>query len=202
MGQSPHDQPTENSAMKALPVLCTIGTLTLATVAGCQTLFVTADDDPSTAPPSTFSDPPAPTPTTEPTVATVTVDYVIDGDTIRANVDGRDESIRLLGIDTPELGRDGDPDEKCAQEAKRFLTSWISGSTVTVTTDPNSPDRDPYDRLLAYVDMDDVDVSYVMLDDGWADLYTSNPDITRWSTYTEAVDERIKPRCAVASSER
>lgn len=183
--------------MKALPILCTIGTLTLATVAGCQTLFVTADDAPST-----ISDPPDPTPTTESTVATVTVNHVIDGDTIRANVDGRNGRIRLLGIDAPEIGRDGEPDEKCAQEAKRFLTSWISGATVTVTTDPNSPDRDPYDRLLAYVDIDDVDVSYVMLDDGWADLYTSNPEITRWSTYTEAVDERTKPQCAAASSDR
>jgi hypothetical protein len=69
-----NEQPTEHSAMKALPVLCTIGTLALATVAGCQTLFVTADGDPSTAPPSTFSEPPAPTPTAEPTVATATVD--------------------------------------------------------------------------------------------------------------------------------
>jgi len=186
--------------MKALPVLCTIGTLTLATVAGCQTLFVTADGDPSTAPPSTISDPPDQTPTGESTVATVTVDHVIDGDTIRANVDGRDERIRLLGIDAPEIGRDGDPDEKCAQEAKRFLTSWIDGATVTVTTDPNSPDRDPYDRLLAYVDIDDVDVSYVMLDDGWADLYTGNTDILRWDTYDEASDDRTKPRCAAAET--
>lgn len=199
MEQSQQQQPTEHSAMKALPVLCTIGTLALATVAGCQTLFVTADDDPSTAPPSTISEPPDATPTAEPTVATATVDHVIDGDTIRANVDGRDERIRLLGLDAPEIGRDGEPDEKCAQEAKRFLTSWIGGSTVTLTTDPNSPERDPYDRLLAYVDVDDVDVSYVMLDDGWADLYTGNPDLTRWSTYTEAVDERTKPRCSAAS---
>lgn len=186
--------------MKALPVLCTIGTLTLATVAGWQTLLVTAGDDPTTAPPSTISDPSDPTPTAEATVATVTVDDVIDGDTIRATVDGRDERIRLLGIDAPELGRDGEPDEKCAQEAKRFLTSWVSGSTVTVTMDSNSPDRDPYDRLLAYVDIDDVDISRAMLDDGWADLYTGNTDLTRWSTYTEAVDERTKPRCAAVSS--
>jgi len=186
--------------MKALPVLCTIGTLTLATIAGCQTLLVTTDDDPTTNPPKTISDSAEPTPTAEADVATVTVDHVIDGDTIRATVDGRDERIRLLGIDTPEIGHDGDPDEKCAQEAKRFLTGWIDGATVTVTTDPNSPDRDPYDRLLAYVDIDDVDVSYVMLDDGWADLYTGNTDLTRWSTYTEAIDGRTKPQCAAADS--
>jgi micrococcal nuclease len=103
--------------------------------------------------------------------------HVIDGDTIRANVDGRDERIRLLGIDAPELGRDGEPDEKCAQEAKRFLTSWIGGSTVTRDYRPELPRARPLrpaPGLRRHVD--DVDVSYVMLDDGWADLYTGNPD--------------------------
>lgn len=184
--------------MKALPLLCTIGTLVLATVAGCQTLFAPAGDNPTTTPPSTTSSPASPTPSAEETVVEVIVEDVVDGDTIRATVDGRDERVRLLGIDAPELGRDGGADEKCAQEAKRFLTSWISGSTVTLTTDPNSPERDRYDRLLAYVDIDDVDISYVMLDDGWADLYSGNDDILRWDTYTEAVDGRTKPRCAAA----
>src|SRR5699024_9231092 len=116
-----HRQPTEHSTMKALPVLCTIGTLTLATIAASQTLRVTTNDHPSTKPPDTLTDPSALTPTAETYLTTVTVDDAIDGDTIRATVDGRDERIRLIGIDTPEIGHEGAPDEKCAQEAKRFL---------------------------------------------------------------------------------
>lgn len=153
-----------------------------------------------TPPPSYSPTTHSPTPGEEAVIEQVTVDTVIDGDTIRANVDGRNERIRLLSIAAPEIGRDGTADEKCAQEAKRFLDGWIGATTVTVTTDQNSPQRDQYDRLLAYVDVNDVDVSYVMLDDGWADLYTGNKDLTRWNNYQDAVQDRTQPRCAAAQA--
>lgn len=130
-----------------------------------------------------------------------TVDYVIDGDTLGATVDGDPERVRLLGIDTPELGRDGNADEECAREAKQFLDDWITGETVSLSTDPNSPTRDRYDRLLAYVDIDETDVSRVMLDGGWADLYTANSNLLRWDTYVAAADSPSRPRCAPTGTE-
>lgn len=130
-----------------------------------------------------------------------TVDYVIDGDTLGATVDGDPERVRLLGIDTPELGRDGNDDEECAREAKQFLDDWITGETVSLSADPNSPTRDRYDRLLAYVDIAETDVSHVMLDEGWADLYTGNNDLLRWDTYVAAADSPSQPRCAPAGTE-
>ena len=78
----------------------------------------------------------------------MTVDYVIDGDTIGATVEGRSERV----------------------------------------------------RLLSYADIHETDVSHVMLDEGWADLYTGNPDLTRSSTYIEAVDERTRKQCAAITS--
>lgn len=125
-----------------------------------------------------------------------TVDFVIDGDTIGATVEGNAERVRLLGIDTPELGRDGNAGEECAREAKQFLDDWITEKTVTLSTDPNSPARDRYDRILAYVDIEDTDVSQTMLDEGWADLYTGNNELTRWPEYKQATKNASKQECA------
>jgi len=33
-----------------------------------------------------------------------TVTYVVDGDTVHVQIAGRDEKVRLIGIDTPEVG--------------------------------------------------------------------------------------------------
>lgn len=150
--------------MKALPLLCTIGILILTAIAGCESPTRTDIDD-------------------------VTMDYVVDGDTIRAIVAGNSERILLLGIDTPELGRDGDPDERCALEARQFLADWITDSTVTLSTDPHSPERDQYDRILAYVEAE-----------GFTDLYTSNQDLLRWSNYTDTYRDRAEPQCTDITS--
>ncbi len=34
--------------------------------------------------------------------ANATIDYVVDGDTVDVVIDGREERVRLIGIDTPE----------------------------------------------------------------------------------------------------
>lgn len=69
----------------------------------------------------------------------VTVGYFVDGDTIRAIADVNSERIRLLGINSSELGRDGNPDERCAAEAHQFLDASMTVSTISLSTDPHSP---------------------------------------------------------------
>lgn len=162
--------------MKTLPLLGSTCIVILGALAGCES-----------------------TPGTDtaitPTIGNATVDYVVDGDTIQAIVDGKSERVRLLGIDTPELGRDGTPDERCAAEARQFLADWITDSAVTLSADPHSPERDRYDRLLAYVEIDGVDVSQTMLDEGWADLYTGNKELIRWPEYKQATAHSSTPEC-------
>lgn len=72
---------------------------------------------------------------------------VVDGDTIRLK-DGR--SVRLIGINTPEIGRDGKPSEPFAKRAREFVKSMIKpGDSVGLRFDRERQDR--YDRLLAHV---------------------------------------------------
>jgi micrococcal nuclease len=73
---------------------------------------------------------------------------VFDGDTIALK---GGEKVRLLGIDTPEIG------EPFATEAKRFTHDLIQYQMIRLEFDVR--ERDTYSRLLAFV--------YVETDDGW-----------------------------------
>ena len=75
---------------------------------------------------------------------------VIDGDTITATIDGKQMSIRLIGIDTPESSTSTRPEECGGEEASQFLRSTLpQGTPILLTRDQEL--LDPYDRLLAYV---------------------------------------------------
>lgn len=71
----------------------------------------------------------------------VTVDYVVDGDTIRLP---SGVYVRLIGIDTPEVGQCG------YKAAKRRLDRWVGGD-VRLINPAGVDDRDHYGRLIRYV---------------------------------------------------
>ncbi len=83
--------------------------------------------------------------------ALVEVTFVRDGDTIEVEaIDGSGVvgPVRMIGIDTPELARAGNPAECFAVEASRF-TRMLEGHLVWLTFDVEC--FDPFDRHLAYV---------------------------------------------------
>jgi micrococcal nuclease len=79
----------------------------------------------------------------------VTVVRVVDGDTIVVRLDGRDERVRYIGIDTPESVSPDQPVECYGKAAARENRRLVAGRTVTLTFDRE--ERDRYGRLLAYV---------------------------------------------------
>lgn len=94
---------------------------------------------------------------------------VVDGDTIKVLVGGREESVRYVGIDTPERGQAG---YRAATEANRVLLG--SGALFLVR---DRTDRDRYDRLLRYVyNADGVFVDGEMVRQGWAQPVEYAPD--------------------------
>ncbi len=94
-----------------------------------------------------FSSSTAVTPTV-PSAATATVVSVIDGDTIMVMLEGREEMVRYIGIDTPEPRREGRP-ECGSHEATAYNTDLVAGKVVRLVADVE--DRDRFDRLLRYV---------------------------------------------------
>ena len=93
------------------------------------------------------------------------VERVIDGDTIivQQEVAGSDSSsspryqrmrVRLLGIDTPETVKPNHPVEPFGKQATAFTKSFLAKGQVHLRLDKRRIDR--YDRLLAYVYVDEV----------------------------------------------
>ena len=79
-------------------------------------------------------------------VATVT--RVVDGDTLKVMIEGKEETIRLCGVDTPESVHPSKPVEPGALEASEF-TKQLTGKRIIITYDSNSPDF--FKRILGYI---------------------------------------------------
>ena len=78
------------------------------------------------------------------------VTHVVDGDTIDVRIGGRDERVRLIGIDTPETKKPDTPIECFGPEASAFTASILPiGTDVRIERDVVG--RDDYGRLLGYV---------------------------------------------------
>ena len=108
-----------------------------------------------------------------------TITEVIDGDTLKvAFVDPppgirTEESVRLLGIDTPELKTSAEPDA-FALEAREFVISYIADSTVYLAFE--SRWRGSFGRLLAYVFTSEGSLlNTELLSRGFASVYNDTP---------------------------
>lgn len=78
----------------------------------------------------------------------VAVRAVVDGDTVRL-VDGR--SVRLIGINAPEIGRRGRASEPYAEAARLRLQALIKASDGKVGLVPGTERKDKYGRTLAHI---------------------------------------------------
>jgi micrococcal nuclease len=83
------------------------------------------------------------------------VSRFIDGDTIAVKMDGKDESIRMIGIDTPETHKPNTPVQCYGPAASAYMKGLIGDQKVRLEADPKSQNRDRYDRLLRYVYLPD-----------------------------------------------
>src|SRR5262245_3168723 len=81
--------------------------------------------------------------------ATGVVVSTVDGDTIHVRVDGHEEKVRFIGMDTPEVGWYGGTAECDGATAGVYTRQRLLGRTVRLRFDTRL--RDVYGRLLAYV---------------------------------------------------
>jgi len=98
-----------------------------------------------------------------------TVERVVDGDTVVVSVDGRSETVRLLGIDTPEKAGGPRPAECFGADASNYAAALLpQGTDVLLSRDQET--RDQFGRLLAFVHRADdlVFVNLVMVENGYA----------------------------------
>ena len=115
------------------------------------------------------------------------VTRVVDGDTLRARVDGSIERVRLIGIDAPERG------ECFYVRATELLQSLTQGIAVKIEGDSTQRPRDRYGRLLAYVGLPDAaDAGEVLLQRGAAVVFETRPPFARREAYVDAQAEAAR----------
>jgi len=107
------------------------------------------------------------------------VTAVLDGDTVRIkSADGRVAKLRLIGIDTPEMGSRDEPmpPEPFAREATAYTRRTLDGRRVRLEFEPAQQRHDRYGRLLAYVFLDDgTFINDDLVRQGFARAYTRFP---------------------------
>ena len=81
-------------------------------------------------------------------LASVAVQRVVDGDTLRLS-DGR--SVRMIGLNTPELGKKGRADEPFAVTARKRLEALVAASDGQLALLPGKESKDSYGRTLAHL---------------------------------------------------
>ncbi len=107
------------------------------------------------------------------------VTRVVDGDTIKVRALERTRrkryTVRLIGIDTPEVDWYGGDAECFGEQAGRFARTLIRGQRVRLEFDEERRDR--YGRLLAYVYRDSLFVNAEMVRRGYATVATFPPNV-------------------------
>jgi len=116
---------------------------------------------------------------------TAMVIRIVDGDTIKVQIDGQEETVRYIGIDTPELHRDGEA--ACySQAATDRNTELVAGKQVQLVSD--AEDRDKYDRLLRYVYVDELFVNQLLVQEGYATTLEIKPNTDQAPVLERAED--------------
>jgi micrococcal nuclease len=106
--------------------------------------------------------------------ATVVVTRVVDGDTVEVELDGAEEDVRYIGVDTPETVKPGEPVGCFGPQASAFNHRLVEGKRVRLVF--GAERRDVYGRLLAYVYLDGRFVNAELVRRGLARTLTIPPN--------------------------
>lgn len=100
----------------------------------------------------------------------------IDGDTIEVAMNSSKETIRFIGIDTPEVSHHNTTEQCYGPEASAHTKELINTQPVRLEADPVGDNRDRYSRLLRYVYLPDGTLlNQRLIADGYAFAYLTFP---------------------------
>ncbi len=137
----------------------------------CAARITAAAQDPACAP--------------EPPASRVSIAYIIDGDTVILS-DG--EHVRMIGIDTPELGHGSEPDQPGAAAARDWLRTRLSPGSPLLAVDDHE-NRDRHGRLLRHLFLPDgTNLQASLLTEGLATPLVIPPSVRYLPCYQRAAD--------------
>ncbi|WP_422484980.1 stalk domain-containing protein [Gudongella sp. DL1XJH-153] len=116
------------------------------------------------------------------------VKKVVDGDTIVVHYKGDEETVRLIGIDTPEsVHPDQERNTESGEVAAGFTRKLLDGAYVGIQLDIQ--ERDQYGRLLAYVWFEGKLFNRMLLEEGMAAVSTYPPNVMYEDILMEAQEK-------------
>lgn len=109
---------------------------------------------------------------------------VTDGDTLHVELQGHDQRVRLIGVDTPEVDWYGGQAECFGEEAGVYARRRLSGRSVGLVFDVDRYDR--YGRLLAYVYLGHELFNLTLVREGYATADPVSPDTRMADAFARA----------------
>jgi len=122
-----------------------------------------------------------PTPTPDLNITITKVVNVVDGDTFKIE---SGETVRMIGIDTPETVHPSKPVQCYGKEASLKTEELIEGKETKLEKDIS--EKDKYGRLLRYVYVGDVFINEYLVREGYAMSSSYPPDIKYQDKFIEA----------------
>ena len=121
---------------------------------------------------------------------------VVDGDTLHVLLNGRDTTVRLIGMNTPETVKPNSPVECFGPQASDYAKQLLDGAQVTLEFDASQGPTDRYGRTLAYVWKETPDgLLLVNLDEverGFARQRQYGPNPSAWQAELQAAQDRAR----------
>ncbi|MDQ0195520.1 thermonuclease family protein [Paenibacillus wynnii] len=118
----------------------------------------------------------------------------VDGDTLTVNYNGKQEKVRLLLIDTPEMSHSVYGKEPYAQDAKSYTAKMIQDAEMLELEFDDGPERDKYSRLLAYVYVDGIMLQEALLKQGLARVAYIYPPNVRYVDLFKEIEDKSQDK--------
>ncbi len=114
---------------------------------------------------------------------------IIDGDTIKVLMNGREETIRLILVDTPETKHPDLGVQPYGPEASAFTKKRLTGKDIQI--EPGIDQRDQFGRLLAYIYLDDEMFNKMLVEEGYARVAVYPPN-TKYLDEFKQIEKKAK----------
>lgn len=122
-----------------------------------------------------------------------TVAHFNDGDTVQVDMDGTLETIRFIGIDTPETHKPNTPVQCYGSAASAYTARRIGTQRIRLVSDSLTTNRDRYDRLLRYVVLEDgTNLNLELVQKGYAFAYAF--PFARSQEFNQAMEQAQKEK--------
>jgi endonuclease YncB( thermonuclease family) len=128
----------------------------------------------------------------------------IDGDTFAVDMNGNTETVRMIGVDTPETHKPNTPVQCYGPAAAAYTKNLIGTQKVRLESDPTNQNRDRYNRLLRYVYLPDNRlVQKEIIASGYGFAYTQFPftkkdEFVKAEQQADQADKGLWGNCTVS----